>query len=102
MKHSYQLLQLLLVLAVSLGVCVHASPAKDRGQSERVEKYCGSKLSQTMAMLCYNLEKPTDGARFLYTRVERSADGTKRIRRGIADECCKQSCSKETLRSYCP
>ncbi|XP_058460417.1 bombyxin G-1-like [Malaya genurostris] len=87
-------------------------------------RYCGRKLTETLAMLCQGrypmmshhrseylsdqpqlpvevevATLPNNGAHgFPYLRSK----GHRRVRRaGIYDECCKKSCSYNELRSYC-
>ncbi|XP_047993386.1 bombyxin C-1-like [Leguminivora glycinivorella] len=81
--------------------------------------YCGRRLAQTMAMLCY--QKPYKRSdynsihlgyepEFSWPWLSRGlghmqdrgiAMDMNRGKRGIIEECCQNSCSIQTLMSYC-
>ncbi|XP_058831026.1 LIRP-like [Topomyia yanbarensis] len=124
------------VLATLLSLLVHqinATPVpapSNNGDGDLLlhhitrSRYCGRKLTETLAMLCQGrypmmshhrseylsdqphlpvevevATLPDSGAHgFPYSRSK----GHRRVRRaGIYDECCKKSCSYNELRSYC-
>ncbi|XP_055535649.1 bombyxin A-1 homolog [Wyeomyia smithii] len=87
-------------------------------------RYCGRKLTETLAMLCQGRYPMMSHHRTEYLSDQPQAPmdievetlpengshgfpfsrskGHRRVRRaGIYDECCKKSCSYNELRSYC-
>ncbi|XP_053684871.1 bombyxin A-3 homolog [Sabethes cyaneus] len=126
------MIPLLITLLSSFMPHVDASPvpAPANGNDSELlhqmtrSRYCGRKLTETLAMLCqgrypmmghhrseYLSDQPQVPVEvevatlpenapygFPYSR----AKGHRRVRRaGIYDECCKKSCSYNELRSYC-
>ncbi|XP_063623834.1 bombyxin A-3-like [Cydia splendana] len=82
--------------------------------------YCGRRLAQTMAVLCYQTKydkrsdynsihlgyEPEFSWPWLSRSLERHTDrgmarDMGRGKRGIIEECCQNSCSIPTLMSYC-
>ena len=94
------------------------------------DNYCGPKLSETLSRICngiYNtrgefsslvicgktlshvcLPSSSDAhngdqdplSRFNYS-ISGPDEGSKRLRRGVIDDCCRRPCSPKTLRTYC-
>nr|SPC71620.1 ILP7 [Blattella germanica] len=66
---------------------------------------CGSQLANTLAQICsaYGYHDPFSQTR----RVNSPSSGVNttpnrlRVRRGVADECCKTGCTLDTMEQYC-
>ncbi|XP_055613679.1 bombyxin G-1-like isoform X2 [Uranotaenia lowii] len=129
------LLLVTLISLITLPAGVHGSPlpapsgesstasdGSDLMQHITRSRYCGRKLTETLALLCngrypmmghhrteYLSDQPQQPVQVEVATLPENGSHSysrskahRRVRRGgIYDECCKKSCSYNELRSYC-
>nr|P29519.1 RecName: Full=Bombyxin B-12; Short=BBX-B12; AltName: Full=4K-prothoracicotropic hormone; Short=4K-PTTH; Contains: RecName: Full=Bombyxin B-12 B chain; Contains: RecName: Full=Bombyxin B-12 A chain; Flags: Precursor [Bombyx mori]BAA00685.1 bombyxin B-12 precursor [Bombyx mori] len=68
-------------------------------EQEVARTYCGAHLANTLADLCFGVEKRSGAqyAPYFWTRQYLGSRG----KRGVVDECCFQPCTLDVLLSYC-
>nr|ABI64118.2 insulin-like peptide 2 precursor [Aedes aegypti] len=135
---SINLFRALLIVAMQLALLslfvgrAHGSPLASPGSGSNADgllhhtrsRYCGRKLTETLALLCQGRYPMMSHHRSEYLSDQPQAQvevevatlpdsgshgfpfsrstGHRRVRRGgIYDECCKKSCSYAELKSYC-
>ncbi|XP_069696080.1 insulin-like growth factor I isoform X2 [Periplaneta americana] len=64
---------------------------------------CGSELANKLAEICavYGYNDPFRHAHYEDSTYDSITPTRTRVKRGVADECCKTGCSQETLEQYC-
>ncbi|XP_067129278.1 probable insulin-like peptide 5 [Centruroides vittatus] len=75
-----------------------------RLHSPHAYKFCGRALADILSLICQNrggLYSPDSDAEMKKNEIFYELGYYKSKRRGIVDECCKKSCTFETLASYC-
>ncbi|XP_060531996.1 bombyxin B-2-like [Cylas formicarius] len=111
---EYHIFVLLFVLIYLAGCKCQVDEHLEQDISIRNKKYCGSHLAETLATICqgkYNTMKPAHRRKNIPSpeRTYFSAMATtllenlgkNRRRRGVYNECCEKSCSREELSLYC-
>ncbi|XP_065159272.1 LIRP [Atheta coriaria] len=96
----------ILLALLCLGL-VFAFPHDTQQKLDEAEKriqYCGTKLSTTISIVChgyynsYITDRPT-AQPFINPREAKAM--LRRKRRGIINECCRNSCTITELKSFC-
>ncbi|XP_076641825.1 insulin-like peptide 2 isoform X2 [Halictus rubicundus] len=112
---AYRLLVLVSLILVVTILTSEAERAKsdlfkyrrNRQAKHEMRQYCGRRLSSTVQMICgsvYNSRfKKSNQEMDPYKTVENAKKmlKTRRNPRGIYEECCLRSCTRDELSSYC-